>query len=200
MFQARLVLSLAVVFHLLIVVLLLEMPGALLTWVHASYSSTHRCSLFGASVVTWPVLVVLRIVRRVSATIIRELWKGKVYYSHVLEGTRYMVGDTMMFWMKEREFTSVHSVVSNSLWPHGLQHARLPCPSPDPRAHSNSCPLSRWCRPTISFSVVPFSFCLQLFLASGSFPMSQFFVQLAKVLEFQLQHQSFQWIFRTDFL
>ena len=73
---------------------------------------------------------------------------------------------------------SVHfsrSVVSNSLRPHGLQHARLPCPSPTPRAYSNSCPLSRWCHPTISSSVVPFSSCLQSFPASGSFPMSQFF-------------------------
>ena len=69
----------------------------------------------------------------------------------------------------------IHSVVSNSLWPHGLQHARPPCPSPTPRAYSNSCPLSQWCHPTISFSVVPFSSCLQSFPASGSFQISQFF-------------------------
>ena len=56
-----------------------------------------------------------------------------------------------------------HSVVSNSLWPHGLQHARLPCPSPTPGVYSKSCPLSRWCHPTISSSVVPFSSCLQIF-------------------------------------
>ena len=68
-----------------------------------------------------------------------------------------------------------HSVVSDSLWPHGLQHGRLPCPSPIPRAYSNSCPLSQWCHPTISSSVVPFSSCLQSFPASGSFPMSQLF-------------------------
>ena len=67
------------------------------------------------------------------------------------------------------------SVVSNSLWPHGLQHARLPCPSPIPGACSNSCPLSWWCHPTISSSLIPFSSCLQSFLASGSFPRSQFF-------------------------
>ena len=67
------------------------------------------------------------------------------------------------------------SVMSDSLWPPGLQHARLPCPSPTPRAYSNSCPLSRWCHPTISSSVVPFSSLLQSFPASGSFPMSQFF-------------------------
>ena len=68
-----------------------------------------------------------------------------------------------------------NSVVSNSLWPHGLQHARLSCPSPIPRAVSNSRPLSWWCHPTISFSVVPFSSSLQSFPAAGSFPMSQFF-------------------------
>ena len=68
-----------------------------------------------------------------------------------------------------------HSVMSNSLRPHGLQHARLPCPSPTPGARSNSCPLSQWCHWTISSSVVPFSSCLQSFPASGSFPMSQFF-------------------------
>ena len=67
------------------------------------------------------------------------------------------------------------SVMSNSLQPHGLQHARPPCPSPTSRVYSNSCPLSQWCHPTISSSVVPFSSRLQSFPASGSFPMSQFF-------------------------
>ena len=67
------------------------------------------------------------------------------------------------------------SVVSNSVWPHGLQHTRLPCPSPSPRACLNSCPLSWWCRPTISSSVFPFSFLFQSFAASGSFPMTEFF-------------------------
>ena len=66
------------------------------------------------------------------------------------------------------------SVVSDSLWLHGLQHTRIPCPSPTPRVYANSCPLSQWCHPTISSSVVPFS-CLQSFPASGSFPVSQFF-------------------------
>ena len=68
-----------------------------------------------------------------------------------------------------------HSVASDSLRPHELQHARPPCPSPTPRVHPNSCPLSRWCHPTILYSVVPFSSCLQSFPASGSFPMSQLF-------------------------
>ena len=66
------------------------------------------------------------------------------------------------------------SVISDSLWHHGLQDARLPCPSPTPGAYSNSWLSSQWCHPTISFSVIPFSSCLQSFPASGSFPMSQF--------------------------
>ena len=66
------------------------------------------------------------------------------------------------------------SVMSDSLWPHGLQHARPPCPSPIPRIYSNSCPLSQWCHPTISSTVIPFSSHLQFFPASGSFPKSQF--------------------------
>ena len=69
-----------------------------------------------------------------------------------------------------------HSVMSNSLQTHGLQHARLPCPSLSPRVCSNSCPLSRWCHPTISSSVTSFSSCPQPFLASGSFPVSRLFV------------------------
>ena len=89
-----------------------------------------------------------------------------------------------------------HPVVSNSLRPHGLHHARPPCPSPTPKAYSNSCPLSQWWSPTISAFVSPFASRLQSCQASGSFPMSQ----VAKVLEFQFLHQSFQWIFRTNFL
>ena len=69
-----------------------------------------------------------------------------------------------------------HSVVSDSLWLHGLQHARLPCPSPTPRACSNSCPSNRWCYPTISSSVVTFCSCLQSSPASRSLPMNQFLV------------------------
>ena len=67
------------------------------------------------------------------------------------------------------------SVMSNSFWPHVLQHTRPPCPTPTSRACSNSCPLSQWCQPTISSSVVPFSSRLSSFPASGSFPMSQLF-------------------------
>ena len=68
-----------------------------------------------------------------------------------------------------------HSVMSNSLWPLGLQHARLPCPSPTPKVYSNSCPLSWWCHPTISYSAFAFSSCFQSFPASGSFPNESVF-------------------------
>ena len=76
------------------------------------------------------------------------------------------------------QFSSVqfsHSVMSDSLRPHGLQHARPPCPSPTPGVYSNSCPSSWWCHPTISSSVIPFSSYLQSFPTSGTFQMSQFF-------------------------
>ena len=74
------------------------------------------------------------------------------------------------------------SVVSDSLWPHGLQHTRPPCPSPTPRVYSNSCPSSSWCHPTILSSVVPFSSCLQSFPASGSFPVSLFFTSGGQII------------------
>ena len=78
-------------------------------------------------------------------------------------------------WRVKKRVNSVQSLSRVSLWPHGLQHARLPFPSPTPGACSNSHPLSRWCHATISSSVTPFSSCLQSFPASGSFPMTQFF-------------------------
>ena len=73
------------------------------------------------------------------------------------------------------QFSFSHSVMSDSLWPHGLQYARPPCPSPTRRVCSDSCPLSRWCHPTMSSSVVPFSSCPQTFPASGTFQLSQLF-------------------------
>ena len=103
-----------------------------------------------------------------------------------------------MSWLNP-QFSSVRfscSVMSDSLQPHGLQHSRLPCPSPTPKACSNSSPLSWWCHPTISSSVIPFSSCLQSFPASGSFPRSQFFTSggqsigvsaLASVLPMNIQ-------------
>ena len=79
----------------------------------------------------------------------------------------------LFYWISLVQFS--HSVMSNSLWLHGMQHARPPCPSPTPRVYTNSCPLSQWCHPTVSFSVITFSAHLQSFPAIGSFQMSQFF-------------------------
>ena len=95
-----------------------------------------------------------------------------------------------------------HSVMSDTLGPHGLHHSRPPRPSPTPGVYPNSSPLSWWCHPTISSSVIPFSSGLQSFPASGSFPISQFFTSNGQSsgASASNQHQSFQWIFRTDFL
>ena len=92
-----------------------------------------------------------------------------------------------------------HSVMSTSLWPHELQHNKLPCPSLSLWVCSDSCPSSRWCHPTISSSVVPFSSVFQSFPASV-FSNESSLHQVATVLELQLHHQSFQWISRVDFL
>ena len=98
------------------------------------------------------------------------------------------------------------SVMSDSLWPHGLQHVRLLCPSPTPGAYSNSGPLSWWCHPHFycwQLSCPLLSPSLPTFNLSqhqGLFQWVSSSHQMAKVLKFQLQHQSFQWIFRTDFL
>ena len=81
---------------------------------------------------------------------------------------------SLIFLLSLRSVQFSGSVVSDSLPPHGLQHARPPCPLPTSGLYSNSCPLSQWCHPTISSPVIPFS-CLQSFPASGSFPRSQFF-------------------------
>ena len=91
------------------------------------------------------------------------------------------------------------SVVSNPLRPHELQHARHPHPSPTSRAYSNSYSSGQWCHPAISSSVVSFTFGLQSFPASGSLPVSSSH-HVAKVLKFQPQHYSFQWIFRDGLL
>ena len=91
--------------------------------------------------------------------------------------TSYTISSRVCAPLPSRVLINFISVAQScpTLRPHGLQHTRLPGPSPTPGACSNSCPLSRWCHPTISSSVIPFSSCLQSFPASGSFPMSQFF-------------------------
>ena len=103
-----------------------------------------------------------------------------VYKSEIFQGERRLKNSSILCSKSKTNSVYLHdclshwlllfncSATSNSLWPHGLQHASLPCPSPSHGACSNSCPLSQWCHPTISSSVVPFSSCLLSFLASGS--------------------------------
>ena len=121
-----------------------------------------------------------------------------VFMDGIRWSTLFLFIDVWIAW----GFFPVHlscSVMSSCLQPHGLQHARLPCPSPTPRVYSNSSPLSRWCHPTISSSVIPFSSHLQSFLSSGSFPMNQLFTSggqsigvsvLASVLPMNIQDWS----------
>ena len=106
---------------------------------------------------------------KISSKILKLLFKGFCYENKQREGER---GE------EKNSISSVQfscSVVSDSLWPHELQHTRPPCPSPTPEVHWDSCPLSRWCHPAISSSVIPFSSCPQLLPASESFPKSQLF-------------------------
>ena len=122
----------------------------------------------------------------------------------------FKLSSNTLIWTSQRKahwynrFSSVScSCVSNSLWPNGLQHARLPCPLPTPRVYPNACPLSRWCHPTISSSVIPFSSRLQSSPASGSFQMSQFSASggqnigvsaSASVLPMNIQDWSIDWL------
>ena len=111
------------------------------------------------------------------------------------KGQRNLVSD----WSNLNSVQFSRSVMSNSLWPHEPQHARPPCKSSTAGVHPNPCPSSRWCHPTISSSVSP----SPVFNSSqhqGLFKWVSSSHQVAKVLEFQLQHQSFQWIPRTDLL
>ena len=102
------------------------------------------------------------------------------YWPFIFHHINFCLVDFSSLWTSQItflwcDFSSVQSLSRVYLRPHGLQHTRSPCPSPIPRVYSNSCPLSQWCHPTISSSVIPFSSHLQSFLASGSFQMSQFF-------------------------
>ena len=102
-------------------------------------------------------------------------WCFSCMHTYLISTDRFQLpqGLTMANHFLSVQFS--HSVMSDSLWPHGLQQARLPCPSPAPRVYANSCPSSQWCHPAISSSVIPFSSCPQSLPASGSFPMSQLF-------------------------
>ena len=108
----------------------------------------------------------------------------KLYFDPLAINSRFpknlLLGSTNLAkWFTELRETSYsvqfsHSVMADSLWSHGLQHTRLPCPSPPPRTCSNSCPSDRWCHPAVLSSVILLSSCLQSFSALGSFPMSLF--------------------------
>ena len=100
-----------------------------------------------------------------------SLWNGPVELE-MCKGFRKLIGFDLSFWVS---LLLSCSVVSEYLWPRGLQHARLPCPSPSPGLCSNSCPLRQWCHPAFSSSAIPFSSCPQSLPASGSFPVSQLF-------------------------
>ena len=102
-----------------------------------------------------------------------------------LTGGLYIYGNHFPSDFEGITFSSVQfsrSLMSNTLWPHGLQHVRPPCLSPTPGVYSYSCPSSWWCHPTISSSVVPFSSCIQSFSMSGSFPTSQFFTWGSQII------------------
>ena len=114
-------------------------------------------------------------------------------------GKKESLTPILFYFCSDRNCCSVAKLYP-TLWPHWLQHARPPCPSPTPRVYSNPCPLSPWCHPNISSSAVPFSSCLSLSQHQGLFQWVGSSHQVAKVLELQRQHQSFQWIFRSDFL
>ena len=127
-----------------------------------------------SSVVVSLMLVYIRI----SEVIIKKLYSYGFYPgSELVSSFSWLIlhhcCDSSLILVSSVQFS--HSVVSNSLGPHELQHARPPCPSPTPGVHPNPCPSSWWCHPTISSSDVPFSSCPQSFPASGSFQMSQLF-------------------------
>ena len=156
--------------------------------VHNSFPLRYQIEMFSSISISWQYVIL----------ILTYLWNHRAWPvtwcsehggSIIGYWSRMVTGN----WLNEMcHFHSIslvqfsHSVVVDSLWPHGLQHTRPPCPSPTPRACLNSCPLNQWCHTTISSCVVPFSSCPKSLPASKSFPMSQLSHEMAKVLEFQL--------------
>ena len=123
----------------------------------------------------------------------KTLWGSWAFLSLFLD---YSLHD--LLWVLKVQFSC--SVVSDTLWPHELQHARVTCLSPTPGVNPNSCPLNRWCYPTISSAVVPFSSCPQSFPASGSFQISQHFASGGQSIGVSASTSVFQLTPRTDFL
>ena len=163
-----------------------------LWWAHHSQMNFRKLvAIFFPSLINWYLKKVQPICRASveTQTDRTDLW---AQWGKEREG-----GIESSSWEHKHSVQFSHLVVTYSLWSHGLQHTRPPCPSPTPRVHPNPC---RWCHPTISSSVFPFSSYLHSYKHQGLFKWVSSLHQEAQVLEFQLQHQSFQWIFRTDLL
>ena len=129
-------------------------------------------------------------------------WKSSVslpsgYQRQIIEENKKMFSDLVIYYTRIVQFS--RSVMSDSLWPHGLQHTRPPCPSQTPEVYSNSCPLSQWCHPIISSSVLLFYSCLQAFPVSGPFQMSQIFTSGGQSVGVSASVSVFQWIVKTEF-
>ena len=131
-----------------------------------------------------------------------KVWAQVHSWNSDLEGAIIRCWDYFLSFLKYIYYTYQFSCsfVFDSLRPHEMQHARPPYPSPTPGVHPNSCPLSQWCHPTISSSVIPFSSCPQSFPASGSFQMSQLFAAGGQGIGVSASTSVLQWIFRTDLL
>ena len=132
-------------------------------------------------IVSFHVILLKQSSRNVACSTHQAVGTNSLLYCHYTRDKMSLVYLNLYFF----DYDSVHfspSVVSDSLRPHGLQHTRPPCPSSTPRVYSNSCPLSRWCHPTISSSVVPFSSHLQYFPLSGSLQMSQLFASGVQII------------------
>ena len=172
----------------------LSTPGLPVRHQLPEFTQTHVHRVSGAIQPSQPVHTFL--LPRLILTI-KQFWKLNL--SCKFPWRKFM---TLFYTHKHTQSPySVHfscSVMSDSLWPHGLQHIRLPCPSPSPGASSNSCPLCRECHPTISSLLSPSPLTFNLAQHQGLFQWVDSAHQVAKVLE--LQHQSFQWIFRAYFL
>ena len=145
---------------------------------HCSTPGSPVSGIFQARIMEWVAMPRSRIF------LTQEL--NSHFMSPVLAGMFFTTNATLkpMYMFISAQFS--YSVMSNALWSHGLQHGKLPCPSPTPGAYSDSCPSSQWCCPIISSSVVPFSSCPQSLPASGSFPWVNSSHEVPKILEFQL--------------
>ena len=186
------------------------MKGDLKTHKHTCTTETKRCreSITGWSqLITYIPVSLFKLIKfwYITLCIGRVLrWPPKFVVSreYNLYNPSHWVWPDMYLWGKiilKIQFSSVAQSCP-TLRPHESQHARPPCPSPTPRVHSHSCPSSQWCHLAISSSVIPSPLAFNLSQHQGLFQWVGCSHQVDKVLELQLQHQPFQWIFRTDFL